>query len=70
MDQEGRRGFGEVSHHFAVKLVGDFVVVGVVQGNPQVRQRGWQDLRVNFDPIRGYFGDGAPMPDVWSIPRR
>jgi len=53
MDQEGRGGFGEVSHHFAVKVVGDFVVVGVVQGNPQVCQRRGQNLRVNFDHIRG-----------------
>ena len=40
MDQEGRGGLGEDGHHFAVKVVGDFAVVGVVQGNPQVRQRG------------------------------
>ncbi len=64
MDQEGRWGFGEVRHHFAVKVVGNFVVVGVVQRNPQVRQRGGQDLRVNFDHIMGYFGDGAPMPQL------
>ena len=43
MDHEGKGGFEEVSHHFAVKLVGDFVVVGGVQRNPQVRQRGGQD---------------------------
>ena len=64
MDQEGRGGFGEVGHHFAVKVVGDFVVIGVVQGNPQVRQWGGQDLRVNFDHIWGYFGDNAPMPQL------
>ena len=40
IDQEGRGGFAEVIHHFAVKVVGNFVVVGVVQGNPQVRQWG------------------------------
>ena len=40
MDQEARGGFGEVSHHFAVKVVGDFVAVGVIQGNPQVGQWG------------------------------
>jgi hypothetical protein len=49
MDQESRRGLGEEGYHFAVKVVGDLVVVGVVQGNPQVRQGGGQDLRVNFD---------------------
>ena len=64
MDQKGRGGFGEVSHHFAVQVVGNFLVVGVVQGNPQVRQRGGQNPRVNFDHIAGYFGYGAPMPQL------
>ena len=51
MDQEGQGEFGEVNYHFAVKVVGDFVAVGIVQGNPQVRQGGGQDLRVNFGHI-------------------
>ncbi len=38
MDQEGRGGFGEVRHHFAIEVVGNFVAVGVVPGSPQVRQ--------------------------------
>ena len=67
MDQEGRGRFGEVSHHFAVKVVGNFVVVRIVEGNPQVRQWRGQDLRVNFDPIGGYFGDGAPMPQLYGM---
>ena len=64
MDQEGRGGLGEEGYHFAAKVVRDFVAVGVVQGNPQVRQRRGQDLRVNFDHIMGYFGDGPPMPQL------
>src|SRR5512135_3580784 len=64
MDQEDRRGFTEASHHFAVKVVSNFPVVRVVQGNPQVRQRGGQDLRVNLHHIRGYSGYGSPMPQL------
>jgi hypothetical protein len=33
-------------------------MVEVVQGNPQVRQWGGHDLRVDSDHIRGYFSDG------------
>ena len=34
LDFRRQGGLGEEGYNFAVKVVGDFVVVGVVQGNP------------------------------------
>ena len=48
----------------AKKVIDNFGAIGVVPGNPQVRQRGGQGLGVNSDHIMGWFGDDTVTPQL------